>query len=90
MKKFFIFLFLVIGLLLYLAQQSPNYAQEPSLDNLQFSVDGGKIYFFQPQSGNIFVYQTTTNRFSHVLTLEKLGKDLKQSRSLSAIEEKEQ
>jgi len=58
--------------------------------NLQFSVDAGKIYFFQPETNRIFVYQSTTNRFSRLLILEKLGEDLEQRRSLSVIEENTQ
>lgn len=83
------FIFLMIGLLLYFWPANFICAQDVSKDNLQFSVEGGKLYFFQPQTGRIFVYQTTTNRFSHLITLEELGKDLKQSRSLSVLEEKE-
>ena len=85
MKKLSIFILLTLGLVLCFWQV---FAQDDD-DDLEFSVDGGKIYFFQPETGRIFVYQTTTNRFSRLLTLEELGKDLKQSRSLSVIEEKE-
>ena len=84
MRKVFILFLLVIGL-----GCTKVFAQDVSEDNLQFCVDEGKIYFFQPETGRIFVYPTTTNRFSHLLTLEKLGGDLKQSRSLPVIEEKE-
>jgi len=62
-------------------------ASDFSDDYLQFSVEGGKIYFFQPHTGRVFVYQTTTSRFSHMLTLQKLGEDMKRSRSISVIEE---
>ena len=59
------------------------FAEKFAKDNLQFCVDRGKIYFFQPKTGRIFVYPTTTNRLSRILTLEKLGEDLTQSRSLT-------
>ncbi len=83
--KKFIFMFLVVGLLLLGCGEVR--AQDKPEDNLQFCVDGGQIYFFQPQTGRIFVYQITTNRFSRLLTLEKLGQNLKQSRSLSTLKE---
>ncbi len=92
--KRIVFILLIAGLVLYFWQakkQPPGlewtevFARDVPEDNLQFCVDGGRIYFFQPETGRIFVYQTTT-RFSRLLTLEKLGKDLKQSRSLSVIE----
>ena len=70
--------------------QQLSCAEDFSQEDLQFGVDGGKIYFFQPRTGRIFIYQITTNRFSHLLSLEKLGENLKQSRSLSIIEEQEQ
>ena len=75
----------LIGLLVYFWQLNLTRAEDLPENNLQFDVDGGKIYFFQPQTGKVFVYRITTNRFSHLLTLEKLGKDLKKSRSLSEI-----
>ena len=78
---------MIVGLLVYLWGMSILYAQDAPEDTLQFSVDGGRIYFFQPETGRIFVYQATTNRFSRLLTLEKLGESLKQSRSVSIIEE---
>jgi len=76
-----------IGLLLYFGRV---HAEDLPEDNLQFSVDGGKIYFFQPQTGWIFVYQAASGRFSRLFTLEKLGGDLKQSRSLSVIEKEQE
>ena len=89
-----------IGLLLYFWQLNfaPSlrigtgrvHAEDLPEDNLQFSVDGGKIYFFQPQQGRIFVYQAASGRFSRLFTLEKLGGDLKQSRSLSVIEKEQE
>ncbi|MCQ9208792.1 MAG: hypothetical protein NG712_05385 [Omnitrophica bacterium] len=81
---------LAMGLWLYFCQGSFVRAEDFSDEGLQFSVDGGKIYFFQPQTGRIFIYQITTNRFSSLLTLKKLGQDLKQSRSLSILEQQEE
>ena len=89
-----------IGLLLYFWQLNLTpplhagagraHAEDLPEDNLQFSVDGGKIYFFQPQQGRIFVYQATNGRFNYLFTLEKLGGDLKRSRSLSVIEKEQE
>ena len=79
-----------IGLLLYFCQSSFTHAEDLPEDNLQFSVDGSKIYFFQPQQGRIFVYQATSGHFSRLFTLGKLGGDLKQSRSLPAIEKEQE
>ena len=81
-----IFILGAIAMVVYFWQIDFAQAEDFSEDNLQFCVEGGKIYFFQPQTGRIFVYQTTTNRFSRLLTLEKLGEDLKQTRSLSSVE----
>lgn len=86
LKKIVLVSVLAAVLALYFYQANLIRAQEVSTDNLQFCVDAGKIYFFQPQTGRIFVYQGTTNRFNRLLTLEALGEDLKQSRSLSVIE----
>ena len=86
--KKFIFMFLVVGLLLLGCGEVR--AQDKPEDNLQFCVDGGQIYFFQPQTGRIFVYRATTKRFSRLLTLEKLGKNLKQSRLLPIVEKEKE
>lgn len=82
------FIILFFGLILYFGKINFVRAEDTPDNNLQFCVDAGKLYFFQPDSGRIFVYQLTTNRFSQLLTLEKLGEDLKQSRSLSVIKPK--
>ncbi|MBN2097210.1 MAG: hypothetical protein JW714_01895 [Candidatus Omnitrophica bacterium] len=82
---------LLVTIALYFWHMNNSGAQDEAQPNLQFAIEGGKIYFFEPKTGRIFVYQATTNRFSQLLTLEELGKDLKQSRSLSTVErEKEQ
>lgn len=86
MRRYKIFI-LVAGLLLYFCPVNPVCSEDFSGEHLQFCVDGGKIYFFQPETGRIFIYQTTTNRFSRMYTVEKLGADLKQSRSVPVSEE---
>lgn len=85
--KKIVFILLIAGSLLYFWRANIIRAQDEDADDLEFSVDGGRIYFFQPETGRIFVYQANTNRFSRLLTLEKLGESLKQSRSVSIIEE---
>ena len=88
--KKFILILLAVGLVLYLWQANFARAEDFSEDGLQFCADGGQIYFFQPQTGRIFVYGATTKRFSHLLTLEKLGKNLKQSRLLPIVEKEKE
>lgn len=85
-RNFFLFI-ISITICLFFSQAPIARAADFSDDYLQFSIEGGKIYFFQPRTGRVFVYQITTSRFSHMLTLESLGEDLRRSRSISVIEE---
>lgn len=87
LKKCYFLFIACVAVCLSFSQAHIAQAADFTDDYLQFSVEGGKIYFFQPHTGRIFVYQTTTSRFSHMLTLESLGEDLRRSRSISKIEE---
>ncbi len=85
-KRNFLLFIISIAACLFFSQAPVARAADFSDDYLQFAIEGGKIYFFQPRTGRVFVYQTTTSRFSHMLTLEGLGEDLRRSRSISKIE----
>ena len=86
-KRNFLLFIISIAICLFFSQVPIARSADFSDDYLQFAIEGGKIYFFQPRTGRVFVYQTTTSRFSHMLTLESLGADLRRSRSISVIEE---
>ncbi len=86
-----VLIFLInLGVILTLLIPCCAKAEESAdFNNLQFSVDNGKIYFFDPATGRIFIYQITTNRLTTLLTLKRLGEDLEQARSLRVIQEGE-
>jgi hypothetical protein len=90
MKKvlFFISIFLILisGLLI---NQSPVFGFENKTDKktdfLDFYVDGGNLYFFEPETNTVYIY-SSRGEFRRAYVLEKPGLRMK-SLSTSEIRE---